>query len=188
VPDTLDAEAAVRLYLLFLDDPEKLRDEAEVKKLTNQVEEAKDPVDKLKAIAALERAQAVDGEVYEQAFVANARSWAEAEDVSATAFQQMGVPNDILTQAGFEVSRRGRAKSTTRKSPATRVTAEAVRTVALGFGEAFTTNDLQASSGGSLGTVRKVLAELVNSGELGQLGVDPNYSGRGRAPSRYQKA
>lgn len=53
-------ESSVREYLLFLEDPAQLRDDTEISKLSTAVEQAKDPIAKLKAIAALDKAQTVD--------------------------------------------------------------------------------------------------------------------------------
>jgi len=52
---TKDAEASVRQYLLYIEDPSSLRDESEIQKKTQAVLDATDPIDKLKALAELER-------------------------------------------------------------------------------------------------------------------------------------
>ena len=67
-----DPEGAVRLYMMYLVDPNSLRDEAAIAKAEAAVEKAKDPIDRLKAMAARDRAQSVDGEQYRQDFIANA--------------------------------------------------------------------------------------------------------------------
>jgi hypothetical protein len=54
--DRGDAEGAVRSYLVYLEDPRKLRDEAAIQRLTQAVLVADDPIDKLRALAELERA------------------------------------------------------------------------------------------------------------------------------------
>src|SRR5579859_3165277 len=94
-------EAAVRLYLMFLEDPQKLIDTQEVKKLEGEVEKAKDPITKLKAISALQRAQAVDPASYAYDFIKHAKRWADSEGVPVAAFRQMGVPEDVISAAGF---------------------------------------------------------------------------------------
>lgn len=184
-------DESIRLYLMFLEDPAKLRDEVEIKKLQGNVEKAKDPIDRLLAIAALERAQNVDGAEYRDGFIRDAKAWADEHSVTASAFVQMGVPTDDLAAAGFEVrgGRRGAgAAGSSARSRSRRVSAETIRDAILSTSEPFTLADVQERTGASLGTVRKVVAGLVESGELGDLGPDPEHDGRGRAPNRYQKA
>lgn len=96
--------------------------------------------------------------------------------------------NNVLADAGFDVSRRGRQTGGARSTGRSRVTTEAVAAAAKSFSDPFTAADLQTKSGGSPGTIRKVLNDLVAAGELGELDADPNYNGRGRAPGRFQKA
>ena len=81
---------------------------------------------------------------------------------------------------------RGRRTSGTRRSARTRVSTDAVVEAAKSFGDLFTAADLQAKSGGSPGTIRKVLNDLVAAGQLGELDPDPDYAGRGRAPGRFK--
>ncbi len=49
----LTPEAAVRLYLMYLEDPAKLVDAAKVRAAEEAVAKAKDPLDRLKALADL---------------------------------------------------------------------------------------------------------------------------------------
>jgi hypothetical protein len=183
----MDAEGAVRLYLLALEDPSKMRDEARIKKLQAAVDSAKDPIDKLKAIGELERAQAVDISQFRTDFVRVARSWAEANGVSAAAFQALGVPAEDLRAAGLIGG--GRSRGTRAASSGTRrgrVTVEDIRQ-RLPAGP-FTVKQLEAASGGSPGTVRKAVSELLAAGAITDLGADPKHASRGKAPTLYQKA
>ena len=54
---TITPETAVRLYLQFIDDPTQLLDAAAIKQAKGAVEKAKDPIDRLRALSALERAR-----------------------------------------------------------------------------------------------------------------------------------
>src|SRR5262245_61364373 len=110
-------EDAVRSYLLFLEDPSKLRDEGEVQRRTVAVLEASDPIEKLRALTALEEAAKVDESGLRDGFVANAREWADANGISVSAFRELHVPDDVLTAAGFEL------KGLRRRRPATSPTA-----------------------------------------------------------------
>lgn len=79
--DKVDPEGAVRLYLLYLEDPNKLRDEGEIQRKTQAVLDAKDPIDKLKALRELERVAKVDEAPLRADFVAHAKAWAEAQAI-----------------------------------------------------------------------------------------------------------
>ena len=179
---------AIRLYLMYLDDPNKLRDEAAIAEHERAVETAKDPVDRLLAIAALERAQQVDGTEFRDAFVRDAKAWADEHKVTASAFVKMGVHVDDLAEAGFDVGRKGAARRSSSPSGRTRVTVEAVRAAALGTTEPFTLSTLGDMTGASAGTLRKVVTELMDAGQVVDLGPDANHDGRGRAPILYRVA
>lgn len=183
----MSAETDVRNYLQFLKDPTSLRDENKISSAQEQVRSATDPIDQLKAIADLERAQEVDGESLRQSFVASAKQWAESEGVPVTAFRDLGVPTDVLRDAGFRVPRGRRSGGTAaRQTRSGRVTTEDVKEAARGMDGVFTAAELQETSGASPGTIRKVIREMTRDGELQDLGTDPDYGGRGRAPKRYQ--
>jgi hypothetical protein len=182
----MDAEGAVRLYLLALEDPAKMRDEAQIKKLQAAVDSAKDPIDKLKAIGELERAQAVDISSFRADFVRVARSWAEANGVSAAAFQALGVPAEDLRAAGLIGGGRSRPRTASSAPRKGRVTIEDIKSRTPSG--TFTVKQLEAASGGSPGTVRKAIGEMLASGSLKDLGADPNHASRGKAPTLYQRA
>jgi hypothetical protein len=177
------------MYLQYLADPSKLVDPASVKKLESDVDKAKDPIEKLRALAALERARSVDGAMYEEAFIRSARAWAEAEGIPLVAFRSMGVPDAILSKAGFEGGRRrgrqtrrggargGRAKSTS---------AEAIQQWVLSHTDTFTLSDVQDGVGGSPATIKKAIDELIGAGKLENLGPVSEHVGRGRAPYHYR--
>jgi hypothetical protein len=188
------AEEAVRRYLLFLDDPTKLRDEAEVQRRTVAVLEANDPIEKLRALTALEEASAIDEQALRDAFVAHAGRWAEANGISVQAFLQLNVPADLLSAAGFEVpTRRARratpnpietaATPTTTRRPS--VSTTEIKDAVLTFVEPFTLNEVMAKVGGSPMTVRKAIDDLIAAGQVEKRGTVPGYKGRGRAPIQY---
>jgi hypothetical protein len=189
---TKSAEEAIRSYLLFLDDPIKLRDEAEVQARTVAVLQAEDPIEKLKALAALEKASAIDDKALRAGFVEHARQWAETNGISVEAFLQLDVPSEVLTDAGFEVpagrSRRSVVSSPSRSAPAARrpaVSASDIKEAVLTFAEPFTLNEVMAKVGGSPMTVRKAVEDLIGEGRVQRRGPVPDYGGRGRAPIQY---
>lgn len=185
------AEEAVRLYLLFLEDPASLRDDKAIQAKTKAVLDAKGPIEKLKALAALERAATVDEAPLREGFVAHALEWGKTNKVPASAFRELKVPVDVLTRAGFtNVAPKGRVK---RGSGGTRAKAvpmgEITAKIPLVFaGGKFALVDVEAKIGGSPATVRKAVAALIVAKTVRALGADPEYKGQGRAPHQYEVA
>lgn len=184
----MNAEEAVRQYLLYLEDPSKLRDEEKIKQAEAAVRSATDPIERLKAHAALERAQAVDGSEYREAFIRSARAWADANGVSAAAFQALGVPEQDLRAAGILGRGRGRTTRARGGQPGPRrgrVTIEDIKR-RVPSGE-FTLRQLQEITGASPATIRKAVSEMVDKGEIKELGPDQSHGRRGKAPILYRK-
>src|SRR4051794_40619046 len=98
--DTISPESAVRSYLQYLEDPSSVVDEVAVKALQEAVNETKAPEDRLKASGALQKAQSPDGAPYRADFARSARQGPKKEPVPASAFRELGVPNDVLAEAG----------------------------------------------------------------------------------------
>lgn len=186
----MNGEEAVRIYLQYLADPDKLIDHAAIKKLQAEADRAKDPVDRLRALAALERAKAVDGSYFEEGFVQVARQWAEDESVPVSAFREMGVPEDVLARAGLDGARRRTSRSSAKRSggraPRAKATStEAIQQWVLSTGDTFTLADVQRSVGGSPATIKKAIDELIAEGQVVNMGPVPDHEGRGRAPYHY---
>ena len=202
----MNGEDAVRSYLTYLDDPASIRNDDEIATRRRAVAKAVDPVEKLRAVAALRSAERLDGSEYRERFIREARGWAQREGITTSAFVEIGVPLADLRAAGFDVSggragRGGRRRRTAsrpteaarprrarRRDGRKRVTSDSIREAILATSEPFTTSTLRELTGGSLGTIRKVLGDLVAAGEVGELGPDHNRKRRGRAPIRYQRA
>jgi len=188
-----DPAGAVRLFLMYLDDPTKLVDETAVKKAEAGVGSAKDPLERLQALAALERARQADGEQLRRDFVSQARSYAEAEDIPVSAFQEMGVPADVLAEAGFDVGtprrRRRGAASTPGRTRAPRVPLNEIKSAVGRASKRFTLSDLaDAAGGGSPATLRKAVDELIAEGQVSKIGPKDDHQGRGRAPTVYERS
>jgi len=107
--ETISRESAVRAYLQYLADPTSVVDAAAVKNAQDAVAKAKDSIQRLKALGALERAQATDVTVYRNDFVRYARAWATEEGIPASAFRELGVPADVLAEAGLDGQPKGQA-------------------------------------------------------------------------------
>jgi len=177
------AETAVRSYLQWLDDPTSVRDHAAIEEAKAAAEQAADPLDRLKALSTLQELEAGDGERFRADFVANAAEWAAKNSVTPEAFEQLGVPCEVLADAGLATeSVRAIRKAGGRR---TRVSPDTVRD-SVPSGK-FTIADLEAASGASTATVRKVISEMIAAGELRNLGPDREHSGRGRAPLLFSK-
>jgi hypothetical protein len=190
----MTGEEAVRLYLMFLADPDKLVDQAGLKKMESEVDKAKDPIDRVRAIAALEKAKNVDGSAYRADFTRYAKEWADSEGVPAAAFRQMGVPEDVLGEAGFDSTRRrrgGRRSATTSRLRAPRAKAvgsDQIRRWILDQSDSFTLSSAQQGVGGTPATIKKAVDALIGEGRVERLGPVPGYQGRGRAPIQYSVA
>jgi hypothetical protein len=184
------AESAVRTYLLYLEDPSKLRDEAEIQKKTAAVLDAKDPIQKLKALAELERVANVDEGPLREGFVKHAKPWAAEQGIPVSAFRELKVPDDLLRQAGFDLPaprRRGRgAAPTDGRQRAKAVPVDEIKAFILNQKGTFILTDVMNGVGGSPATVRKAVDELISAGKLDKLGPVPDYHGRGRAPIQYK--
>lgn len=185
------AEGAVRLYLMYLDDPTKLVDQTAVKKAEAAVGSAKDPLDRLHALATLERARQADGDLLRKDFVAQARTYAEDQDIPASAFREMGVPADTLAEAGFDMGtsrrRRRSAPTTAGRSRAPRVPLDEIKSAVGSLSKRFTLSDLaDAAGGGSPATLRKAVDELIADKRVTKIGPKEDHHGRGRAPTVYE--
>jgi hypothetical protein len=186
-----DAESVVRQYLLYFDDPAKLRDETEIQKKTQAVLDAKDPIDKLKALADLERVANIDETPLREGFVKHAKGWADELGVPLSAFRELKVPDEALREAGFDVPgrrSRGRAAADDGRQRAKAVPIGDIKDWILNQKGTFLLADVMSGIGGSSATVRKAVDELVEAGQVEKLGPAPDYSGRGRAPVQYSRS
>lgn len=187
----VDAESAVRNYLMFLDDPDKLIDSNEVARLEDELEQAADPVDKLRIATRLHRLHRRDVEGYRQAFCAHAKDWAEANDIDVESFRALGVDDKTLRAAGFKLQPRGAVGAASNVRAGSRpgsVRAEDVKAVAASRTSEFTMAEVGEASGASPMTIRKALNEMIEAGEIERLGPAPDWSQPGRAPILFRPA
>ena len=179
-------ETAIRLYLTYLKDPSSLVDAVEVKKLEGKLARAKDPLVRLRAIAALNHASAADPTTLIEDFVTHAKRWAQDQGVPEAAFREMGVPNKVLRAAGFgstKVLRGNKAKGTARRS---RTTPDQLTSGVLALTSDFTIKEIMELVGGSQITVRNVIRVLEAQGKIVFAGE--RTSGRGRAARSWKAA
>lgn len=190
---TPTAEDQVRSYMLYLSDPTQLIDDAEVEKATQALATAINPIDRLKAHAELTKMTTIDPGPLREGFIAVAKTWAENVGVGVTQFMEMKVPDEVLSEAGFNVAesrRAGRVPGKNRtgapRKRAAAVPVEEIKSWVLRRTGTFTQVDIIAGIGGSHATVGKALNELVDAGQVNKLGPMPDYKGRGRAPNLYE--
>jgi hypothetical protein len=191
-PDSTGPEGLIRNYLLWLEGPEKLLDQAEIEKAQQAVDHALDPIDKLKAHAELKRVKEIDDDAVKAGFVTHAKAWAEDQGIPIGAFKELNVPDDVLREAGFDVP----AKRRQRRDPANAsgegqqrakaVPVEEIKAYILQQEDPFLLADLMSGIGGSPATVRKAVDELIKTEQVEKLGPVPEWHGAGRAPIHYK--
>jgi hypothetical protein len=194
------AAEAVRRYLQFLEDPASLRDEAAIEELRRQATDARDPLDRLRAVSRLKAAEQVDGAVFEAAFIVHANAFAQTEGIHVDAFREVGVPADVLREAGLLGGPRrlrppGRsaadgdaaARPASRRTGAQRAPRLPLEEVVakLPDGE-FRLTDLAAAIDREPATTRNYLNRLVLDGTVVEAGEDA--SGRGKPAKLYRRA
>lgn len=146
-------------------------------------------MERLRAAAALETAKTADVDEIIAQFVANARAYADAEGIPVEAFQALKVPDDVLAKAGFTLppTRRGRSRRSGRRSTRPSVSVETLKQTVPSMPTRFTLSELaDRAGGGSPGTVKKAVEELIAEGSVTRIGPDPDHRARGRAPILYE--
>lgn len=183
-----DAEESVRRFLLLLSNPDALRDDNAAAELREKLASATDPLDRLALLSTIERAENVDAQAIRAAFHRDAKPFAEANAITASAFSAMGVSREDLRAAGLvgTVSRSAPQSSGSSRRSGRRLSVDDV--LAVVPTEPFTLKQLEELSGASTLTVRKAVDGLLGAGTLTQLEPDPGHSGPGRAPRRYVRS
>ncbi len=185
------AEHAVRRYLEFVADPSSAVDVGRITHLEGQLASSSDVIAKLKLHTELARAKEGDVSGLRSAFTQHAKAWAQRNDVGLEAFQALGVGDIALAEAGFDFGRGGSAKvrqaaSKPKGTRAANVPSGLIHDNIVARTAPFTLAAVMAETGGSLGTVRKVIDQLEASGKVRNDGADKNHSGRGRAPHLFR--
>jgi hypothetical protein len=190
---TVNPESAVRVYLQYLENPGSLVDEVVVKRLEGEYDKARDPVERLKTLAALGKARSPDESNYRTNFVRYAKQWADQEGVPATAFRELGVPADVLLEAGLDPRTKGRRDAKAKAKAATTtpqrrrpVKAAQLEEAVLSIKEPFTVKDLVDRCGASPMTIKNVLDRLVAQEKVIEAGE--RRGARGRAAKLWTVA
>lgn len=191
---TKKIEDGIRTYLDNVGVSHKaVVDREAIKALKDQIREEADSIAKLRLLAALEEEQAgrvPDTEGDKAVFVAEAKAWADAEGIPVSAFQALKVPDDVLKEAGFDVTEPARATSTASRrgagsTRAPRIPLDQVAAAAKKLGSGWKLVDLAEILDREKGTVTNYIKQLLADGTITDLGEDPKHDGRGRAPKIY---
>ena len=182
------AEQSVRDYLNFLADPDGSTDVKRIAELEAAIGAATDHIERLRLLAALEEARRPNGERLLANFVRDAKEWAEAEAIPASAFSQLGVDDAVLRRAGLLKAGRSPARRRNADRATRRVSVEDIKAWALEQPDIITIKDVTLALGGSLVTANKALQELVAEGSLTNIGPAADHRGPGRAPARFAVA
>lgn len=182
------AERIIRRYMLALRDPMSLLDTDEIAGLEKRLDGLTDPIDRVMVRQRILEESTPDFGTAEADFVSVAARWAADQDISVEAFIAEAVPRATLKKAGFAINK-GNAKqrsSTTRLKPKrARVGRDEIRQRVPS--SAFTVSALVDLTGGSPATVRDVVVDLVDRGELVAQGPASDHRGPGRAPMVYKR-
>jgi len=187
-------EAIVRRYLLWLEDPESIKDQDAIKAKAAELADTDDPIRKLALLKDLAELNVSDPTPLRDAFVRVALDYATEHGIPADAFIELRVPEDVLRVAGFQLPRANGSKGPRSAGPGVRqravaVPVEEIRAAALArfkVGDTFLLADV-ADLGGSPATQRKAVDEMVAAGQVERLGPVLNYTGRGRAPIQFKR-
>lgn len=183
-------EDGISAYLVSLGQSDKpVIDREAVKDLKAQIRAEPSPIAKLRLLAALEEEEAgraPDHSGDRAVFVAEAKGWADSEGIPVTAFQALGVPDDILREAGFTVTPAGgNRRSSGTRTRAPRIPLQDVAAVAKELRSGWKLSDLAEKLDRDPTTVRNYVNKLVDAGTIAVVGDDPHHDGRGRAPKLY---
>jgi hypothetical protein len=183
-----NSEEAVRNYLAYLADPTSIVDQPKIDALNAAVNAEKDALAKLKLISDRDRAQNVDASAVRLDFIIHAGDWAKVNNVTSSAFQQMGVPNDVLTAAGL-LGKKGRGKAKAPAGPrgtrAPGVRSEGIRAAISAKSGIFTISEVARDTGATVATVTKVVNGMVEEKVIKNLGQAAKTGARGRAPVQF---
>lgn len=191
-PSEADAEQAVRHYLSYLADPEGMRDATAIADAEEDLAAATDPIEKLKAMAALRKAHEVDSTAFELGFTRHAKDWADAEGITVEDFLALGVSPEILAAAGFANAGRARPTSvrnasTPRSGSKARLSYEndVVPAVAALQGE-WKLSDLADVLQRDVQSTRNALRRLLDDKKVEEAGLDTSSRRPGRTPKLYR--
>lgn len=165
--------------------PRRVIDKEAVAAVRERIKQAADPIEKLKLYKELEEARqprlepvADRSAELEQDFVANAKSWAEAQGIPTSAFVALKVPRDVLRRAGFAVSGAARSASRATGSRAPRIDLSEVTQAIGDLPKTWTLKELAEKLERDTATTRNYVKKLVEDAVLTVVGEDNSKQGR----------
>ena len=173
-PEAVDA---VNAYLEYVADNTTIIDTDAIAEAEAALEAATTQLEKLRAKGALNRAKVTDPTAVTEAFIDHAANFAAAESLTSADFRELGVPANILAEAGVPKGSGGSRKP--------RVTIEAVTEAMVELNGNWSLRDLETASGASGGLARRAVDAAIEEGLVEDVGPDPEHVGRGRAAVLY---
>ena len=186
--DEEQAEQAIRRYLQWLGDPNSIVDVAAIDAAELTARQTTDVIEKLKALSRVENLRAGDAASVRRAFLEHAKTWGAANEISAASWIRLGVPPEVLREAGI-TGNRGASRPTRSVSTRSQSSSVSVGTIVAHVATLtapFVLAEIVDAVGGSPMTLRKAIDQLVADGVVRRLGPDSRHNGRGRAPIRYE--
>ena len=176
------AEDAIRNYFLFKRDPKQLRDEAKIAQAKEALASTNDPIARIRARQAAKNAETVDGETYRLAFIEHVGVWAKENGVGADVLLAEGAASADLAAAGLKSGAGAAGRKRRRAVPIDTIIAKAITYTA-----PFTKRQLMQDTDSSTAATKKAIDQMLSNNQLKAYPPDPNYSGRGRAPERFER-
>ena len=173
-PEAIDA---VNAYLEYVADNTTIVDTDAIAQAEAALEAATTQLEKLRAKGALNRAKVTDPTAVTEAFIDHAANFAAAESLTAADFRELGVPANILAEAGVPKGSGGSRKP--------RATIEAVTEAMVKLNGNWSLRDLETASDASGGLARRAVDAAIEAGLVKDVGPDPDHVGRGRAAVLY---
>ena len=186
---TQAVESRIREYLDSLGKKapkaRKVVDKEAVAAVRDKIRSAVDPIEKLRLYRELEdakqpklEAQADPTAELEEGFVADAKAWADAQGIPASAFVALKVPRDVLRRAGFTVTGAARSAARATGSRAPRIDLGEVKKAVADLPKTWTLKDLAERIDRDTATTRNYVKRLVDEKFLTIVGEDNSKQGR----------
>lgn len=160
-------------------------DKEAIAAVRDKIRAAADPIEKLRLYRELEAARQpkleppVDTAAeLEAGFVADAKAWADAQGIPASAFVSMKVPRDVLRRAGFAVTGAARTASRATGSRAPRIDLGEVKQAIADLPKTWTLKELAERIERDTATTRNYVKRLVDDRFLTIVGEDNTRQGR----------
>jgi len=185
-----EAEDAIRRYLDALRQPSSLVDHQRISEIAQALEDADDPLERVRLRQALHHAAEPDFDALAAAFVRAVPDWIREHGDDARPFLMEGVPAGVARQAGLRVAgepARNNRSATRRRRPVRRLTYQGwLNRVP---GEPFTVRQLGAAADMTSNAARVFITTALASGDLVEVGpAEDGPAQPGRIPMTYQRA